>query len=166
MTSAQREAGWYPDPSGKSGQIYWDGRQWLAGIPAACSPAAPLSWDKIRPHLDRARPVLDRAREFWSGLTRQRRVMFAAAALLVVVAAVSVSITTLSYLFGGSDKSVSYQAGYSSGGTGVAHSAATGLGAQFACQGSFARAQLANPSLDSKDYMQGCLDGIRDHSAG
>ncbi|MGB9307563.1 MAG: hypothetical protein ACLPXZ_16330 [Mycobacterium sp.] len=111
-------------------------------------------------------PVLVRARGFWSGLTRQRRVMFAAAALLVVVAAVSVSITTLSYLVGGSDKSPSYQAGYTSGSSGVAHTAAIGLGAQFACQGSFARAQLANSSLDSNDYLQGCLDGIRDHAAG
>ena len=72
------------------------------------------------------------------------RVMFAGAALLVVVAVVSVSITTLSYLVGGNDKSPSYQAGYTSDSSGVAHTAGISLGAQFACQGSFARAQLAN----------------------
>jgi Protein of unknown function (DUF2510) len=166
MTSGQREVGWYPDPSGTSGQMYWDGRQWLAGIPAFPLPAAALPWDRIRPHMDRARPALDRLRGFWSGLTRQSRVMYAAAVLLVVVAAVGVSITTLSYLVGGSDKSPSYQAGYTSGSTGTAHSAAIGLGAQFACQGSLATAQLANSSLDANDYIQGCVNGIRDHPAG
>ncbi len=26
--SEQPSAGWYPDPSGKPGQMYWDGQQW------------------------------------------------------------------------------------------------------------------------------------------
>jgi hypothetical protein len=61
MTSAQREAGWYPNPSDKSGQIDCYGGQWPA--------------DRVWP------------------------------------------------------------------------------------------ARLANSSLDSTDYLQGCLDGVRDHPA-
>jgi hypothetical protein len=28
MTTQSTPAGWYPDPTGKSGQMYWDGQQW------------------------------------------------------------------------------------------------------------------------------------------
>ena len=28
MTSELLSAGWYPDPSGKPGQMYWDGERW------------------------------------------------------------------------------------------------------------------------------------------
>ncbi|AGB21294.1 Protein of unknown function (DUF2510) [Mycobacterium sp. JS623] len=34
-TSANPQAGWYPDPSGVAGQRYWDGRQWTAPHTAA-----------------------------------------------------------------------------------------------------------------------------------
>jgi len=30
----QPSAGWYPDPSGKPGQVYWDGQQWRTDMPA------------------------------------------------------------------------------------------------------------------------------------
>jgi TM2 domain-containing membrane protein YozV len=39
--SEQPAAGWYPDPSGKPGQMYWDGQQWHTGGPAATSGIAP-----------------------------------------------------------------------------------------------------------------------------
>jgi hypothetical protein len=29
MTAPSTPAGWYPDPTGKPGQMYWDGQQWL-----------------------------------------------------------------------------------------------------------------------------------------
>jgi hypothetical protein len=42
MTSEQQpSAGWYPDPSGKPGQTYWDGQRWHTNVPAATSGAAP-----------------------------------------------------------------------------------------------------------------------------
>jgi Protein of unknown function (DUF2510) len=28
MSTQSTPAGWYPDPTGKSGQMYWDGQQW------------------------------------------------------------------------------------------------------------------------------------------
>jgi hypothetical protein len=28
MTTEQTPAGWYPDPTGKSGEMYWDGQEW------------------------------------------------------------------------------------------------------------------------------------------
>jgi hypothetical protein len=50
MSTQSTPAGWYPDPTGKSGEMYWDGQQWhqdetytpesgLAPLPA--NPAAP-----------------------------------------------------------------------------------------------------------------------------
>ncbi|MBW0012757.1 NINE protein [Mycobacterium sp.] len=30
--SEQPSAGWYPDPSGRPGQQYWDGRQWRTDV--------------------------------------------------------------------------------------------------------------------------------------
>jgi TM2 domain-containing membrane protein YozV len=42
MTPEQQpSAGWYPDPSGKPGQMYWDGQQWHTNVPAATPGVAP-----------------------------------------------------------------------------------------------------------------------------
>lgn len=43
MTPEQPAAGWYPDPAGGPGQMYWDGQQWQAnaGAPAASQGVAP-----------------------------------------------------------------------------------------------------------------------------
>src|ERR1700739_1385722 len=38
MTTPARAPDWYPDPSGKPGLMYWDGRQWRPDIPTASSP--------------------------------------------------------------------------------------------------------------------------------
>ncbi|MCV7381683.1 hypothetical protein BST11_22555 [Mycobacterium alsense] len=47
MTSQQAPAGWYPDPNGGSGQMYWDGQQWSSPTPAA--PQQPgISQDALR----------------------------------------------------------------------------------------------------------------------
>ncbi len=37
----QPAAGWYPDPSGGPGQMYWDGQQWRADAAAAPAGVAP-----------------------------------------------------------------------------------------------------------------------------
>ncbi|WP_082956501.1 NINE protein [Mycobacterium sp. E787] len=37
----QPAAGWYPDPSGGPGQMYWDGRQWRAEATAPAAGVAP-----------------------------------------------------------------------------------------------------------------------------
>lgn len=41
MTAEQPSAGWYPDPSGQPGQMYWDGQQWHANAPATAAGLAP-----------------------------------------------------------------------------------------------------------------------------
>lgn len=40
---------WYPDPSGKPGLMYWDGRRWHKDIPAAAPPPEPASTTPRRP---------------------------------------------------------------------------------------------------------------------
>jgi TM2 domain-containing membrane protein YozV len=43
MTTQPTPAGWYPDPTGKSGQMYWDGQQWhQAQTSTTSSGLAPL----------------------------------------------------------------------------------------------------------------------------
>ncbi|MDA0251727.1 MAG: DUF2510 domain-containing protein [Actinomycetota bacterium] len=37
-TPATPPAGWYPDPTGKPGNLYWDGAQWHSAIPAEPKP--------------------------------------------------------------------------------------------------------------------------------
>lgn len=39
MTTPPRAPDWYPDPSGKPGHMYWDGRQWHTEVPATSPPA-------------------------------------------------------------------------------------------------------------------------------
>ncbi len=39
----QPAAGWYPDPSGGPGQMYWDGQQWRADTPAPAAGVAPYA---------------------------------------------------------------------------------------------------------------------------
>ena len=34
MTNSGPPAGWYPDPTGKPGNVYWDGGAWQATLPA------------------------------------------------------------------------------------------------------------------------------------
>jgi TM2 domain-containing membrane protein YozV len=43
MTTEQPPAGWYPDPSGKPGQMYWNGQGWNAGMPAPTPLAVPAA---------------------------------------------------------------------------------------------------------------------------
>jgi hypothetical protein len=159
MTTQVRPAGWYPDPNGEPGQVYWDGHRWHKDIPGTRPPAAsPTPGDQVRPHLEQGR-------RFWSGLSPQRQIVLAIAALLVAVAAVAVPIIAFNH-FSGGWHSPSYQAGYTSGSSGAAHLGAMALGNDFACQTSLASSQLSNPNLVAKDYTQGCLDGLRDHPAG
>jgi Protein of unknown function (DUF2510) len=104
MTTQLPPAGWYADPSGKPGQMYWDGQRWHTDIPTTTPPAAaPTPWDKVRPHVDKARPQLDKGRRFWSGLSRQGKVILALAGLLVVVALIAVPVVAFDYVSGGPD---------------------------------------------------------------
>jgi hypothetical protein len=87
MTTQLPPAGWYPHPSGMPGRLYWDGRGWDDAAPATTGPAAArTSWDKVR--------------RFWSGLSRERRVMCAIAGLLVLVSLPAVQVVGVRYLLG------------------------------------------------------------------
>jgi Protein of unknown function (DUF2510) len=50
MTTQIPPAGWYADPSGKPGQMYWDGQRWQQAIPTTPPAAAPTSRDKVQPN--------------------------------------------------------------------------------------------------------------------
>jgi Protein of unknown function (DUF2510) len=39
MTTPPPGPDWYPDPSGKPGLMYWDGRQWHSDVPTGSAPA-------------------------------------------------------------------------------------------------------------------------------
>jgi amino acid transporter len=41
MTAELPPAGWYPNPTGQPGQMYWDGQQWQATLPPPAWPAPP-----------------------------------------------------------------------------------------------------------------------------
>lgn len=114
--TTQPPPGWYPDPSGKPGQMYWDGQNWQPPTAATARPAAPTPWDQVRPYVDKARPHVAKGRRRWSGLRPEHKVMVAIAGLLVAVALVAVPVIAFNYLFGGgSGPSAAYQDGYNSG---------------------------------------------------
>jgi hypothetical protein len=48
--------GWYPDPNGGPGQVYWDGQRWSSGPPAAPGQAA-ISPDALRAAMAENRSV-------------------------------------------------------------------------------------------------------------
>jgi hypothetical protein len=62
-----------------------------------------VSTTDVRPHVEKARPQWDKGRRFWSGLSRQRRVILALAGLLVVVAVIAVPVAAFNYLFAAPD---------------------------------------------------------------
>ena len=114
--TTQPPPGWYPDPSGKPGQMYWDGQNWQPPTAATARPAAPTPWDQFRPYVDKARPQVAKGRRRWSGLRPEHKVMVAIAGLLVAVALIAVPVIAFNYLFGGgSGPSAAYQDGYNWG---------------------------------------------------
>jgi Protein of unknown function (DUF2510) len=179
MTTPPPPAGWYPNPSGGPGQMYWDGERWQTGVPAQPPPAAaPTPWGNVGPYLDKARPHVDKGRRFWSGLPGQRKIMFAVAGLLIVVAVGAVFVVGTNYLFGGGSSTVdtssqSYRMGLKSGTDGPAEIQAFGpwMGAaepyDQACQQSYNTESGAAPDLhlNHQDYMGGCLYGLSHQGA-
>jgi hypothetical protein len=60
---------------------------------------SPTPGDQFRSLVDKAGPHLEGGRRFWSGLSPRRQIILAIAALLVVVAAVAVTIGLFSHSF-------------------------------------------------------------------
>lgn len=99
MTTQLPQAGWYPDPTGNPGQMYWDGRQWLVSTPAAPSPGP------TPPNANQVRPQSNSAPRFLSNMSRQGQVILAIAGVLVVVIGAAVALGGVSKFFGGSSSS-------------------------------------------------------------
>jgi hypothetical protein len=156
-------AGWYPDPTGKPGQKYWDGQAWHDAAPATASPAyAPTPWDKMKPHLDRARPQVDKAQRFWSALPRQRQFIVAIVAIAGLLVAMAVVASLLGFF--GSDRSdapghsgshsAAYDQGYENGNQHV-NLTPPGEG-DYECN---VQSDLV-ARRDRADWTRGCIDGV------
>lgn len=61
--------------------------------------------------------------------------------------------------------SPSYQVGYTSGSSSLAHNASIEMGAtpDQACSLTYPGASVLNPNLDENEYQNGCLAGFHDH---
>jgi hypothetical protein len=97
------QPGWYDDPENSSAQRYWDGRNWTPHRqrktatpiqrPAPVAPPSPApptaAWpspsDQLGPHVDGVRSQAVKGQQFRSGLSRQAKILFTAAGLVVVV---------------------------------------------------------------------------------
>jgi hypothetical protein len=69
-----------------------------AGSPSTASPSV---WDTLRPHVDKARPHVESGRRFFSGLSRERKIMLGGVAALAVVTTIAAPITAYYYFYAG-----------------------------------------------------------------
>jgi hypothetical protein len=138
-------AGWYPDPSGKPRNIYWDGRRWV-------EPPAPF----ITPPTGR--------QTAWT----RRRLIAIGAALAVVVAFVVLGFAVLvghACSVGGcrsNHYSYAYQAGRGSAKNGEARNKVKDPDRpnyDLACGAAYP----TRDGFDRKEWMQGCMEEFRDH---
>ena len=129
--------GFYPDPTGKPGQVYWDGQQW---VPSRGSPQ---------------NPVTASLRRRWKSLRTRTKIA-------VVAAVVAIPVFTL-WMTGSalSGKSDSYNAGYKDGSKGVSIGYSD---SRTACTASWTAAtgNQVHP-WDTGDYIEGCMQALQDH---
>lgn len=187
----QPSAGWYPDPTGKPGQMYWDGEAWhrlTPDIPATPKADIPGTPKPTQPP-ETTKPVSDKL-DFLLGPSGQRgkRNVLAGLGLLVAIAVL------VMHNHGSSPSSLSspsqsqspaqsqspyYQEGYTSGTSGLARN---GYGDDMyntgatvaemehnACSGAInnepnnASINDADHPGNQDDYMNGCLQAFTDH---
>lgn len=161
-SSPQPPAGWYPDPSGRPGQMYWDGQRWRTDTPPPAAPSTPWQTD---------RPTWEKGRGFWSGLSRKAKIILAGGAGLVVAIVVVMIGTSTSGPSGqpspGQPASGSHSSAYNQGYEwGNQHMGTEGISEDtfvaFGCAQDFRRqylkSQLTNEGQD--DWLQGCRDGL------
>ncbi|OSC32288.1 hypothetical protein B8W69_00375 [Mycobacterium vulneris] len=159
-STPQPPAGSYPDPSGKPGQKYWDGQRWRTDTP----PPPPRSPREKLPGL-------------WSGLSRKTKLVLAAGAGLVVVIAVLSMVGSPASGPSGpgpgqparpgqsaapSRHSDAYNQGYEYGNQHLAQ----GFASQYDCEHYANSYRGFVARRDMPDWLQGCMDGIRDLNAG
>jgi hypothetical protein len=161
--------GWYPDPSGKPGQMYWDGQRW---VPPAGPPQNPV-------------PAALRRR--WTSLRTRTKIAAVAAVVAIPVFTVWVFIGVADSVFGSSGghsassggtsgksapsgKSDSYKAGYASGKNGEAQNRASmvvGFGTpdhRQNCRDAYSdeTANQVHP-WNWDDFEEGCMQALQDH---
>jgi hypothetical protein len=83
--------GWYPDPSGKPGQMFWDGQRWVP-------PAGPPQ-----------NPVPASLRRRWTSLRTRTKIAAVVAVVGIMAFTVWVSIGVTDSVFGSSDPSPAAQ---------------------------------------------------------
>jgi hypothetical protein len=155
-STPQPPPGWYPDPSGKPGQMYWDGQRWRTHTPPPA--AAPAPWHT-------ARPPWEKRPGFWS---KTKIVLAAGAGLVVAIVVVAMIGTAASGPSGqpaapGQPSSGSHSPAYNRGYEwGNQHEGPSPF-EQWACGTSGHRQEVARRDWD--DWMQGCMDGIRAQKA-
>lgn len=142
MSGSAIPPGWYQDPTGKPGQMYWDGEQWAANATTPGAAATPLGKG--------------------GGLSRNGKILIgvgAAVGVVVIIAAVGAGC-------GGSiGNSRAYQDGYEFG---INNAPLIGEGpegynpGEILCGGTSSAATgfKGDDTPEAKDWEQGCLDGI------
>ncbi|MEB4210980.1 DUF2510 domain-containing protein [Mycobacterium sp. 94-17] len=154
----QPPAGWYPDPSGKSGQMYWDGQRWRTDNPAPAAAPGPENT---------ARPAWEKGRSFWSGLSRKAKIILTAGVGLVAIVIVAMignaGPSGPPAPTGGHAPSGGHSAAYNQGYEwGNEHMSPTTL-EEYSCGAEGRRTRVWDQLTNKQwpDWMQGCVDGLR-----
>ena len=187
----QPPAGWYPDPTGKPGEMYWDGETWHRLTPDI--PATPKAEIPATTQVRRWGRFIGNRPLIWN-----KQLILSLAAIVVIGVLVIVAPYVLQKLHSpyseqshspsspssgspGSQQSQSpyYQEGYNSGTSGLArkgygdnmyNTGATVAEMEHqACADAIDNesnlASINDPDhpANQDDYMKGCLDAFRDH---
>lgn len=139
--------GWYPDPTGKPGQMYWDGQQWVP-------PAGPPQ-----------NPDLAAVRRRWTSLRTRTKIAAVAAVIAIPVFTVWVFLGVSDFVFRSSDpRSASSGDSRFPGGNNATCSPA------WTCSGGSSTPQPpavhAPPSGKSDSYNAGYKDGVSAAQSG
>lgn len=94
MTTQPPPAGWYPNPSGKPGQMYWDGQRWVP-------PAGPPQ-----------NPVPASLRRRWTSLRTRTKIAAVAAVVGMMAFTLWVSIGIIDSVFGSSSPAAQSSSGH------------------------------------------------------
>lgn len=189
----QPPAGWYPDPTGKSGEMYWDGEAWhrlTPGIPATPKAGGVRSGNNPAPDIPATPeadiPATTQGRR-WRRvigvgdrpLIWNKQLILSLAAIVAIAVGwglVSVAVDHAKHAppsprsgsggnGGGADTSShSYQEGFTlASGELVVNRIQGGMNNADACQAAFDMYQGAF-SIDNHDqFMAGCADGLKQH---
>jgi Protein of unknown function (DUF2510) len=182
----QPPAGWYPDPTGKPGEMYWDGEAWHSLTPGT---RTAHNADDVRPGLS-SPPDIPATGESDGTRSGNKLAVLLIGGLLLMIAGVwfvAYPLGVVAKLHAppspspGSQQSQSpyYQEGYNSGTSGLArkgygdnmyNTGATVAEMEHqACanainnESNLASIQDSDHPANQDNYMDGCLNAFRDH---